>query len=127
MKAEDKRRANLRDITSETASEMGKKGGVASGIARKKRKALREELSALLSGQIMFDGKKRSMNEAISLAIIKRAMDGDPSAFKIIRETLGEDAPTQVDLNATTESAISFNNMTVEQIATLLADAKKRQ
>jgi len=127
MDAKDKRRSNLRNITPETASEMGKKGGVASGIARKKRKALREELSALLSGQIMFEGKKRSMNEAISLAIIKRAMDGDPSAFKIIRETLGEDSPRQVELNANMEGAVSFGNLSIEQIATLLADVRKNK
>lgn len=122
------KRDNLRVYTSsqnrEEASKNGKKGGVASGIARRKRKMLREELSMLLSTSVMFEGKERTMNEAISLAVIKRAMDGDPTAFKIIRETLGEDTPTEVNLNANIESGVSFGDLSKEQIAALLTDAK---
>lgn len=122
------KRDNLRLYTSsqnrEEASKNGKKGGVASGIARRKRKMLREELSMLLSTSVMFEGKERTMNEAISLAVIKRAMDGDPTAFKIIRETLGEDTPTEVNFNANIESGVSFGDLSKEQIAALLTDAK---
>ena len=122
------KRDNLRVYTSsqnrEEASKNGKKGGVASGIARRKRKMLREELSMLLSTSVMFEGKERTMNEAISLAVIKRAMDGDPTAFKIIRETLGEDTPTEVNLNANIESGVSFGDLSKEQIAAPLTDAK---
>lgn len=122
------KRDNLRVYTSsqnrEEASKNGKKGGVASGIARRKRKMLREELSMLLSTSVMFEGKERTMNEAISLAVIKRAMDGDPTAFKIIRETLGEDTPTEVNFNAKIESGVSFGDLSKEQIAALLTDAK---
>lgn len=127
MDHDDKRRANLIRPDSKKASEMGKVGGVASGIARRKRRALREELRYLLSLPVKFNGKECSMNEAISLAIIKRAMQGDPSAFKIIRETLGEDIPTEVNLNANIESAVSFGDMTIAQIATFLTDAKKSE
>lgn len=122
------KRDNLRVYTSsqnrEEASKNGKKGGVASGIARRKRKMLREELSMLLSTSVMFEGKERTMNEAISLAVIRRAMDGDPTAFKIIRETLGEDTPTEVNFNANIESGVSFGDLSKEQIAALLTDAK---
>lgn len=122
-----KQLANLRKYDSnqdrEAASINGKKGGVACGIARRKRKALREELSMLLSTKVIFEGKERTMNEAISLAVIKRAMDGDPSAFKIIRETLGEDTPKEVKLQTQIE-AISFGDMPAEQIATFIADAQ---
>ena len=78
----------------------------------------------LLSTSVMFEGKERTMNEAISLAVIKRAMDGDPTAFKIIRETLGEDSPTEVNINANVESGVSFGDLSKEQIAVLLTDAK---
>lgn len=122
------KRDNLRVYTSsqnrEEASKNGKKGGVASGIARRKRKMLREELSILLSTSVMFEGKERTMNEAISLAVIKRAIDGDPSAFKIIRETLGEDTPSEVNINANIESGVSFEGLSKEQIVALLTDAK---
>lgn len=122
------KRDNLRVYTSsqnrEEASKNGKKGGVASGIARRKRKMLREELSMLLSTSVMFEGKERTMNEAISLAVIRRAMDGDPTAFKIIRETLGEDSPAEVKINANIEGGVSFEGLSKEEIAVLLTDAK---
>lgn len=129
MKPSKKQLANLRppftsDQDREKAAKNGKKGGEISADKRRKRKKLREELELLLESRVMFDGKERSRNEAISLAVIKRAMDGDPTAFKIIRETLGEDAPTEVNFNANIESGVSFGDLSKEQIAALLTDAK---
>lgn len=59
--------------------------------ARNKRKTLREELLALLSGDIV-DRKGRTVQAqtAMSNALLKEALQGNTKAFEIIRDTIGE-------------------------------------
>lgn len=57
---------------------------------RQERKALKEELIALLSV-----GK---MQEKISLALIQEALDGNVKAFEVIRDTIGEKPSTDLNL-----------------------------
>ena len=74
---------NLRPVSSkEEARERGRKGGLASGDARRKRKTLKEELLLMLS-----EGETQ---QSVTLALIEKAMSGDTKAFEIIRDTIGE-------------------------------------
>ena len=59
--------------------------------ARNKRKTLREELLALLAGDIT-DKKGRTVQAqtAMSNAILKEALSGNTKAFEVIRDTIGE-------------------------------------
>lgn len=62
------------------------------GAATKRaRKTLREELLALLSGDIV-DRKGRTVQAqtAMSNALLKEALQGNTKAFEIIRDTIGE-------------------------------------
>ena len=74
---------NLRPVSSkEEARERGRKGGLASGDARRKRKTLKEELLLMLS-----EGETQ---QSVTLALIEKAMSGDTKAFEVIRDTIGE-------------------------------------
>lgn len=77
---------NLKPFTSEQsrdeAKKNGRKGGIASGEARRKRKTLKEELILLL--------ETNNYNQKISLAMINKALKGDTKAFNTIRDTIGE-------------------------------------
>ena len=74
---------NLRPVSSkEEARERGRKGGLASGEARRKRKTLKEELLLMLS--------KGETQQSVTLALIEKAMSGDTKAFEVIRDTIGE-------------------------------------
>lgn len=73
---------NLKRYTSEEAREYGKKGGIASGEARRKRRTLKEELLAML--------EDKDIQESITLALISKAKNGDTKAYEIIRDTVGE-------------------------------------
>ena len=74
---------NLRPVSSkDEARERGRKGGLASGEARRKRKTLKEELLLMLS-----DGETQ---KSVTLALIEKAMSGDTKAFEVIRDTIGE-------------------------------------
>lgn len=57
---------------------------------RHERKALKDELIALLSA-----GKTQ---EKISLALIQEALDGNVKAFEVIRDTIGEKPSTDLNL-----------------------------
>ena len=79
---------NLRPVSSkDEARERGRKGGLASGEARRKRKTLKEELILMLS-----DG---DVQQKISIALINEAINGNNAgsvtkAFEVIRDTIGE-------------------------------------
>lgn len=60
--------------------EIAKKGGQASGKARRERKTLKEELITLL--------ETNNYNKKISLSLIQEALRGNVKAFKIIRDTI---------------------------------------
>lgn len=74
---------NLKPVrTKEEARERGKKGGVASGEARREKKLLKDTLLLLLeTGQ---------GQEQICMALLKKAKKGDTRAFEVIRDTIGQ-------------------------------------
>ena len=82
----------------EEAKKNGRKGGIASGKSRREKRTLREQLLALLDGEHKTsNGEMKTMREIISLGLLKRAAEGDPQAFRIIRDTIGEDPVLRVD------------------------------
>lgn len=68
--------------TKEEVRVLASNGGKKSGEVRRKRKALKEELLAILSSN--------DFQNKISLAIINKAVNGDVKAFEVIRDTIGE-------------------------------------
>lgn len=74
--------------SSKEAREMGRKGGIASGKARAKRKAMRELLEEAMARKL--DGGDTTTAEAVTIALVERAMSGDTKAYEVIRDTLGE-------------------------------------
>ena len=96
---------NLRPVSStEEARERGRKGGLASGEARRKRKTLKEELLLILS-----DG---DIQEKISLALINEAINGNNAgsvtkALEVIRDTIGEKPVDKVMISDVEPSVIT--------------------
>ena len=78
--------SNLKPVRSkEEAREKGRKGGIASGKARRERKTLKDELLLLLESE--------DIQKKLSLALVERAMSFDTvgnKAFEVIRDTIGE-------------------------------------
>lgn len=90
--------------TKDEQREVAKKGGIASGKARREKKAMRETLETLLAmtledGQVAditgiqsiaaTQGKNITVQDAIMLAMIKKAMKGDARAAEYVRDTSG--------------------------------------
>lgn len=87
------RAENLRVFSPAEARENGRKGGIRSGEARREKRRLRELLEMALS-RVGEDGT--STAEAVTAAIIDRALTGDVRAYEVIRDTLGEKPTEQV-------------------------------
>lgn len=86
---------NLRPFDSnqdrEEAKKNGRKGGIASGEARRAKKTMKEMLDYLLEKEL--PNKKGEMvtyREAMMTAAIKKAIEGDIRASQFVRDTVGE-------------------------------------
>ena len=93
----------------EEAREIGRKGGQKSGKRRKERKTLREDLLAVLTDLKIPQrdtGKKIPVQEALSTALIKAALNGNVRAYEIIRDTIGEKPVENVSIVASNFDAL---------------------
>lgn len=82
---------NLRTLSTSEAREIGKKGGINSGLARRERKALKEQLLLLL--------ENGDIQNNICVALLDKAQNGDIKAFEVIRDTIGEKPTDKHELN----------------------------
>ena len=87
---------------SEKAKENGKKGGVASGIARRENKALREIIQQALERveENEENPEKLTLMERAALAQVRNAVNGDLKAFEMVMRIAGELKTTLNDKNA---------------------------
>lgn len=92
-------------MTPEERRENGRKGGIASGESKRRKKAMKETLEVLLSmpmknGKVSdvesiknfaaLKGKNINVQEAMIIAMIQRAMKGDVKAAEWLRDTSGQ-------------------------------------
>jgi len=106
---------NLVVPSSEKAREIGRKGGIASGEAKRARKTLREELLALLS--------EGDVQKSIGLALVREAQLGNNSgsvarAFETIRDTVGEKPTESMVLTANVNTP--YDELTADELRALL-------
>ena len=106
--------------TSDELREMTKKGGIASGEARRKKKTLRE--CVRLFGELPVEGKNaRAMAELgipveehnrlmqISVSLYQKAMKGDVAAFNAIRDIIGEKPTDKTEITGALDQRIEIN------------------
>ena len=107
---------NLKTPSSAEARSNGRKGGIASGKARREKKALKDTLEELLAMPIKdgasadiekiksiegIKGKNITMKEAIMVAMLNKAAKGDVRAAEYVRDTIGQkpDSRMNIDMN----------------------------
>ena len=123
------------NMTSEELRERARKGGIASGKARKARKAMKETLETLLSMSLKDEeaqdieqikslaklgGKNISVQEAIMLAQIKKAIKGDTKAAEFIRDSSGNKLKDAVELSGSVNNP--FEGSTTEELKRMIGD-----
>jgi len=94
----------------EEQAKIAQMGGFASGESRRARRTLRAELEALLSTQTVDketgEKKDTTVQTAITLALIKEALEGNTKAFEIIRDTIGEKPVERFSLEEISQDTI---------------------
>lgn len=112
------------NISSEEAKERGRRGGIASGEARRRKKEFKESFELLLAMPLKngrntdvesiknfasMKGKNISVQDAIVISIVQKAMKGDVRAAEYIRDTIGQ-KPTD-NLNIEGEAVVIVNDL----------------
>ncbi len=100
---------NLVPLSTSKAREIGKKGGLNSGISRREKKLIKEQLKMLMSLEITDDNLKEQIKAlgieeseitiqmAICVALAQQALQGNIRAFEIVRDTMGEFPTTEIE------------------------------
>lgn len=106
---------NLAEIgvrfTKENAREIGKRGGQASGKARRNKALLKDCIEILLEKKIETkDGKKITGAEAMTAALFKKALNGDVKAFEALRDSVGQKMPDKVE-QTNTNVTVDFGDL----------------
>ena len=91
---------NFRPRSSDEARKNGEKGGKKSGEARRKKKRLRELLELALA---RVDDGGQTTAEAVTAALVTKALAGDVRAYEVIRDTVGEKPTDKVAQDSTLE------------------------
>lgn len=104
---------------------IASKGGVNSGIARRRKKEVQKILEAFLELPLkkgkLYDvddvksfmalkGKNITVNEAIQVTVIQKALKGDLSAINMINELMGEKPANKLEVKDTTPVIITGEN-----------------
>ena len=88
------------DQSREEAAKNGRKGGIASGEAKRRKKALSDCLDALLEKDYSnSSGQTMSGAELISTRLFQLAANGDINAFRTIRDTIGQMPVQRVEVD----------------------------
>lgn len=111
---------NLKPQNTRTKDEQRKiarKGGVASGKARRERKTIREMVRAVLDEQM--PGSDMTRGQAIVARTLKRAYDGGKiTDLRVLAEIAGE-LEQNLNITATTTQVIVSSPETAEHLANL--------
>ena len=121
--------------TREQHSKDSRKAGIASGKARREKKMMRETLETLLKMPLTdkklsdveqikslaaLSGKNITVQDAILLAQVKKAMKGDTRAAEYIRDTSGNKIKDELQLSGNVNNP--FEGLTTEQLLKMIGD-----
>jgi hypothetical protein len=118
----------------EEARELGRKGGIASGEARKKKKLFKEHIELLLSlplkdkkaikqlESLGIDIDNIDNQMAMVISMWQKALKGDVNAFNTLRDTVGEKPKETLSLEGEVNNP--FKGMTTDELRQLIKDEK---
>lgn len=116
---------NLKPVQSKReARERGKKGGIKSGETRRRKAAMRDTMSWLLTMQaeveglsdvLRADGGESTYEEIIAMAMIQQASLGNVKAYQAIMKTVGQTEKSEADLEEQ-RSKVELNRARKEDI-----------
>ena len=92
--------------------EIARQGGVASGIARREKKSLREAMQVLMDADLTGkDGKTMTGTEAMAAKAFQAALKGDWKAWELVRDTAGQKPVDKVQMKTDVNIADSAERL----------------
>ena len=119
-------------MTPERRAECGRKGGIAKREATRRRKEMRETLEILLDmpmkkGKVYtadeikcfadLNGKNITIDQAMMVKLIQKALKGDINAIAMVRDTIGEKPAEKIDATVTKNP---FDELTADELRELI-------
>ena len=119
-------------MTPEQRAECGRKGGIAKREAVRRRKEMRETLDILLDmpmkkGKVYsaeeikcfadLNGKNITIDQAMMVKLIQKALKGDINAIAMVRDTIGEKPAEKIDATVTKNP---FDELTADELRELI-------
>ena len=98
---------NLRTPSTEEARKIGRKGGIASGKARREKATMLSTLKKLLDEDA---GNGMTYREKVTVGLLKGAMKGNAVNYKTIIELLGEKPEGDSNAGILVELLEALNN-----------------
>ena len=121
------------DQSREEAARNGRKGGIKSGQARRRKAALRDTMNRCLTMQahvdglsdvLIADGGESTYEEIITMAMINQAMLGDVKAYNAIMKVVGQTDKSEADLE---EQAAKIQLMQAQKEKVQKVDTKNSE
>lgn len=115
---------NPADRTSEELREMTRKGGIASGVARRRKKTMREALEFLMYESKLTEQYKQMLKEQgvkpedmnhqmmITRSLIAKAESGDVQAYNAICAMIGEKPAEKMELSGGMQTELKITHIT---------------
>ena len=112
------------DQSREEAAKNGRKGGIASGKARREKKTAREYAIAVLEGYVK--DKDITLKDAMMQKLIQRAItDTDLNAIKYILELIGESPAQRIEVTGKDGKDIIQKDLSREEAKELVKEMGK--
>ena len=123
--------------TEEEQKRIARMGGKASGEARRRKKTMKENLELLLTmsvgkgekadiekGENIKEYAKENVTveQAMLIAQIQKALKGDTQAFEMIRDLIGEKPVDKKEVSASVQHDNPFEGLTTEELKKLIDD-----
>ena len=120
-------------MTPEQRAENGRKGALKAIETKRKRKAMKETLEILLDmpmkrGKVYtaeeiksfadLKGKNITIDQAMMICLVQKALKGDLSAIAMVRDTIGEKPAEKVEATVTKNP---FDELTADELRALIA------
>ena len=119
-------------MTPEQRAENGRKGALKAIETKRKRKAMKETLEVLLDmpmkrGKVYtaeeiksfadLKGKNITIDQAMMICLVQKALKGDLSAIAMVRDTIGEKPAEKVEATVTKNP---FDELTADELRKLI-------
>lgn len=125
--------------TPEIARENGRKGGLASGASKQRRKLIRETINEIMPLEVSDDelrealqtaGLPPTFENAMAYSALRRAAKGDIEAARFVRDTLGQKPAESLAITPILDQPVAswdMSKLTDEELMAIAAMAEEQE